>query len=142
MRKRATAINLVIGTALIAFLIVFLAEQEILAQTPSAETEVVPANAKGCQRNIINIANLGALVQTTKEKVFVIAHLGIREKSRQLNLRRLHDIRMEFGDNWRADKVILAEGGRVKEQGRIEFYLGSELMHVSLMKRNGDFCAH
>jgi len=117
--------------------------QSLKAQTPTpeAEVEIVPATARGCQRNTIDVANLGALVQTTKEKALVIARLGRGETNRLLNRRRLNDVKTEFGINWDASKIILAEGERVKGQGRIEFYLGSELMSVSLLARNGDFCA-
>ena len=117
--------------------------QSLKAQnsTPEAEVEIVPATARGCQRNTINIANLGALVQTTKKKAFVIARLGNGETNHLLNRRRLNDVRTEFGINWDSSKIILAEGERVKGQARIEFYLGSELAHISLMARNGDFCS-
>jgi hypothetical protein len=107
---------------------------------PSAEAEIVPATARGCQRNTINAANLQALVSTTKEKAFVIAHLGTGETNPRLNRRRLNDVKTELalGDS---PKIVFAEGNRIRGTGRIEFYLGSELMSVSLLARNGDFCA-
>jgi len=103
--------------------------------------ELVPANAQGCQQNTINIANLGALANTRKEKIFVIARLGAGESGRGLNRRRLNDVRTQFGINWNDSKIILAEGTPVKGQGRIEFYFGSELNSVSLLARNRDFCS-
>jgi hypothetical protein len=109
-------------------------------QVQLAEVEIVPATARGCQQNTINIANLQALVQTTKDRAFVIAHLGTGETNRGLNRRRLHDVKTQFGLG-NSPKLILAEGARVPGRGRIEFYLGSELMSVSLLARNGDFCA-
>ena len=108
---------------------------------PQAEPDIVAANAQGCQQNTINIANLGALANTTKEKIFVIARLGTGETNHALNRRRLNDVRTQFDINWTSSKIILAEGARVKGQGRIEFYFGSELMSVSLITRNGDFCS-
>src|SRR5207253_8734844 len=83
--------------------------QSLKAQnsTPEAEVEIVPATARGCQRNTINIANLGALVQTTKKKAFVIARLGNGETNHLLNRRRLNDVRTEFGINWDSSKIIL-----------------------------------
>jgi hypothetical protein len=107
---------------------------------PPAEVEIVPATARGCQRNTINVANLQALVQTTKEKAFVIAHLGTGETSRRLNPRRLNDVKTEFGLG-DSPKILFAEGARVQGLGRIDFYLGSKLMSVTLLARNGDFCA-
>jgi hypothetical protein len=107
---------------------------------PPAEVEIVPATARGCQRNTINVANLQASVQTTKEKAFVIAHLGTGETNPRLNRRRLNDVKTEFGLG-DSPKIVFAEGARVHGLGRIDFYLGSELMSVTLLARNGDFCA-
>jgi hypothetical protein len=114
-------------------------QQSQSSMTP-AEVEVVPATARGCQRNTINVANLLALVQTTKEKAFVIAHLGTGETNLRLNRRRLNDVKTEFGLG-DSPKIVFAEGARVQGLGRIDFYLGSELMNVTLLARNGDFCA-
>lgn len=105
-----------------------------------AEVETVPATARGCQRNTINVANLQALVETTNEKAFVIAHLGTGETNPGLNRRRLNDVKTEFGLG-DSPKIIFAEGARVRGLGRIDFYLGSKLMSVTLLARNGDFCA-
>jgi hypothetical protein len=107
---------------------------------PPAEVEIVPATARGCQRNTINAANLQALVSTREEKAFVIAHLGAGETNPRLNRRRLNDVKTELGLG-NSPKLIFAEGERVRGLGRIEFYLGSELMSVSLISRNGGFCS-
>jgi hypothetical protein len=107
---------------------------------PNAEVEIAQPNEEGYRRDGIAIANLEALLNTTKEKAFVIAHLGRGETVRQLNRRRLECISNQFGPNVKADKVILAEGDRVKGLGRIDFYVGSELMHVALIARNGNLC--
>jgi hypothetical protein len=107
---------------------------------PPAEVEIIPATARGCQRNTINVADLRAQIQTTEEKAFVIAHLGTGETNPRLNRRRLNDVKTEFGLS-DSPKIIFAEGARVHGLGRIDFYLGSELMSVTLLARNGDFCA-
>lgn len=123
--------------------ILFLFAATLYGQQPRpspAEVETVPATARGCQRNTINVANLQALVGTTTEKAFVIAHLGTGETNPRLNRRRLNDVKTEFGLG-DSPKIIFAEGARVRGLGRIDFYLGSKLMSVSLLSRNGDFCA-
>jgi hypothetical protein len=130
-------------TFLLAILFLFgaaLYGQQPQASLSPAEVEVVPATARGCQRNTINVANLQASVQTSKEKAFVIAHLGTGETNPRLNRRRLNDVKTEFGLG-NSPKIIFAEGARVRGLGRIDFYLGSELMSVTLLARNGDFCA-
>ena len=114
--------------------------QQPQTSTLEAQIDIVPATARGCQRNTINVANHRALVETTKEKAFVIAHLGTGETNPSLNRRRLNDVKTQFGLG-NSPKLIFAEGARVRGAGRIEFYLGSELMSVSLLARNGDFCA-
>lgn len=70
----------------------------------------------------------------------MIAHLGAGEMSFHLNRRRLNDVKTQFGLG-NSPKIVFAEGTRVRGPGQIEFYLGSELMSISLLARNGDFCA-
>jgi hypothetical protein len=103
--------------------------------------DIVQPTARGCLRNGINIANLSALLATTKERAFVVARLGTGENSRRLNRRRLNNVKTRLGRNKGTEKVILAEGERVKGRGRVEFYLGSEIHFISMMARNGDFCS-
>ena len=117
--------------------------QTLAAQDVSDELDefdIVSPTARGCQRNNINIANLSALLATTKERAFVVARLGTGESSHHLNRRRLNEVKSKFAQLTGANKVILAEGARVRGQGRVEFYLGSEIHFISLMVRNGDFC--
>ena len=106
-----------------------------------AEVEITPANEEGYRRNGINIANLSALLNTTNQRAFIIAHLGSGERSRQLNRRRLACIRSML-INSSPEKITFAEGERVNGLGRVEFYLGSELMQVALVAHNGNFCSH
>lgn len=125
--------------------VLFLVRAAIYGQQPQpslppAEVEIVPATARGCQRNTINVANHRALVETTKERAFVIAHLGTGETNPHLNRRRMNDVKTQFGLG-DSPKIIFAEGARVGGLGRIDFYLGSELVSVTLLARNGDFCA-
>jgi len=74
----------------LAFLSLFgtaLSGQQPQPSPPPAEVEIIPATARGCQRNTINVANLQALVQTTRDKAFIIAHLGTGETNPRLNRR-------------------------------------------------------
>ena len=111
------------------------------AQKPvdNSEVEILPATVEGCRRTGIDIANLEAQVKTTKQRGFVIAHLGSGERSALINRRRLADVRFMFGDIT-SNEVVFAVGQRVRGQGRIEFYLGSELMNVTLFARNKGLC--
>ena len=114
-----------------------------MAQTPSAEPEVILANAERCQRNTINVTNLKQIARLENQKIFVIAHLGTGEKSSNLNRRRLKDVGAEFdqGGPMSRENLILAEGERVKGLARIDVYIGSKLQFISYIPRNGDFCS-
>ena len=128
---------------LIILSVVSFASSVTKAQGPSPEPEVIPANTTRCQRNTINIANLKQVARIKNEKVFVIAHLGSGEVSRNLNRRRLKDIGVEFDQIGPMDRktLVMAEGERVKGQPRVDVYLGSKLYFVSYIPRNGDFCS-
>lgn len=76
------------------------------------------------------------------ERVFVIARLGGGERSRLLNHRRLHNARTYLMNRLKPEGIVVAEGERVNGEGRVEFYLGSELMIVSLVRRGEDLCVN
>jgi hypothetical protein len=105
--------------------------------------DIIAANTKRCQLNTIYIADLKQVARIKNERVFVIAHLGSGETSSALNRRRLRDIGAEFDEisPMSRDKLILAQGQRLRGRGRVEVYLGSELYFVSYMPRNGAFCS-
>lgn len=132
--------KLILQVVLVLVFSTTLHAQQSQPSLPPAEVEIVPATARGCQRNTINVASLQALVSTTEERAFVIAHRGTGETSPRLNRRRLKDVKTEFGLG-NSPKIIFAEGARVRGSGRIEFYLGSKLMSVSMLAHNGDFCS-
>jgi putative exporter of polyketide antibiotics len=104
-RVNSTVVPLLISqmTRLLSLLIVLLialmvsGQERQRTEEKKGEVDFIPATARGCQRNTINIANLEALLQTTKENVFVIAHLGTGETNPRLNRRRLNDVKTEFG---------------------------------------------
>jgi hypothetical protein len=110
-----------------------------ICQTREAEVEISPPNEKGYQRAKIAIANTDALIYTTKNKAFIIAHLGTGETP-NMNRKRLACVKDLFGSGFDPQKVILSEGRPMTGNGRIEIFLGSELMHVALFARNANIC--
>jgi hypothetical protein len=74
--------------------------------------------------------------------IIVIARLGKEETRSELNRRRLHNVRtywIEFHSDKRPfESVILAEGERVNDHGRIEIYVGGRLTTVLKVKKNFD----
>ena len=74
------------------------------------------------------------------ERVFVIARLGKGEYASRLNQRRLHNARTYLENRLKPEIIIVAEGERVNGEGRVEFYVGSELVFISMVARGADLC--
>jgi hypothetical protein len=113
------------------------------AQTNVIEPYVVPGNNSSCEVNAASFDNLANFLRSTDERLFVVARLGKGETSRELNRRRLHNVHTYFKEGWPnidAKRFLFAEGDRVEGEGRVEFYLGSKLMQISLVRRGGDIC--
>jgi hypothetical protein len=88
-------------------------------------------------------AELDLVAQTAgrDKTIIIIARLGIGESSRVINRRRMGGLRdyLESARAFPPDKLITAEGERVRGLGRIELYVGGELLMVFTLKRNKDF---
>jgi hypothetical protein len=73
--------------------------------------------------------------------LIVIARLGGEERDRNLNRRRLHNVRTylsEYVNARPAGTIITAEGEAVSGLGRVELYVAGKLFHVLTVPRNGD----
>jgi hypothetical protein len=105
------------------------------------EPAVIPGDANACETNAVYLDGLINMARESKERVFVVARLGKAEKSRYLIHRRLHNART-YLRRLNPEQVIVAEGERSEGQGRVEFYLGSRLIFVSLVARGGDLCVN
>ena len=107
-----------------------------------SETQVVKSDNSSCE---VNSAVLDALTQEFRangERIFVITRLGRGETSATLNRARLEHAGFYLLNQRSLDpaRVTFAVGERVKEEGRLEFYLGSRLALVSLAKRGKVAC--
>jgi hypothetical protein len=128
---------------LILILILLAVSPSVSAQSKHAEPYVVPSNSGACEVNAASFDSLANILRSNDERLFVVARLGKGESSRELNRRRLHNVRTYFKDGWPqidAKRFVFAEGDRVEGEGRVEFYIGSVLMQISLVKRGGDIC--
>ena len=81
---------------------------------------------------------LGIDGTTIPGPVIVIARLGNGETSRRLVLRRLHNVAEYLRRSLGPDRLIVAEGERVRDVGRVEFYQGGKLVWVCLIARGKD----
>jgi hypothetical protein len=73
--------------------------------------------------------------------LIVIARMGEKEARANLNRRRLHNVRTfwtEFRNKRKPETIILAEGERVKDYGRLEVYAGGKLATILKLKRDSD----
>lgn len=125
---RATAISL--------SLLLLAAVHPIFAQ------RIVDSSAGPCEANSawLDLLMQRAAESETPKRIFVIARLGRGEMARNLNQRRLHNARTYLQNRLDGTMIVIAEGERVNGEGRVEFYLGSELFLVSLIGRGRDLC--
>ena len=106
--------------------------------------KVVHSTNAPCEENSAWLDLLMQRVNESKkpERVFVIARLGEGEKSRRLNQRRLHKARTYLNNRLKSESIVVAEGERASGEGRVEFYVGSELVLVSMVRRGADLCVN
>ena len=87
-------------------------------------------------------AELDLIAQTAREgeTIIIIAHLGNREYSRTVNRRRLQTLRdyLEYTRGLSKDRVIVAEGERVRGLGQVDIYVGGRLFTIFRVNRNKD----
>lgn len=126
---------LVIGVALIACSV-----NTTLSESGTAYTQSLEAKLTKCEENI---ALLSDIHHEAGEDglIIVIARLGDGERRRELNRRRLHNVRVyltEFGWHRSPETLITAEGERVKGYGRIELYVKGKLSALIGLRRNQD----
>jgi hypothetical protein len=73
--------------------------------------------------------------------VIAIARLGDGETSRELNRRRLYNLRVHWNDyKLPAGTLVTAEGDRAKGLGRIELYVDGKLFDMLVPKPGKDLC--
>lgn len=109
------------------------------AQTP---VMIVDSTPSACEVNAASFDNLANDLCSNNERIFIIARLGNGERSRDLNRRRLSNVRTYFATNWKIDpaRFTFAVGSRVEGEGRVEFYIGSTFWLISYVKRGRDIC--
>ncbi|MGH9930593.1 MAG: hypothetical protein ACREA9_15395 [Pyrinomonadaceae bacterium] len=93
-----------------------------------------------CEDNISFLSNAHHLAGADGT-IIAIARLGNGERNRELNNRRLHNVRVyltEFDWHRAPEILITAEGDRVMGYGRVELYVRGELFAVLEVRRNQD----
>ncbi|MFN6962425.1 MAG: hypothetical protein ACK4S4_01535 [Pyrinomonadaceae bacterium] len=72
--------------------------------------------------------------------IIVVARLGQSESSRDLNRRRLHNVKtyLEQFARRKSQTIITAEGSRVTGYGLVELYVNGEHFYTLKLKNNSD----
>jgi hypothetical protein len=115
-------------------------------QPERVEFKEINTQLLNCETNLLlqDIVVSAALQQTKQNGVLiVIARSGSGEDSRELMRRRIYNVRQYFKERGRRlapEKVVIAEGERVKGNGRLEYYLGGKLLQQLLFPRNHFIC--
>jgi hypothetical protein len=74
--------------------------------------------------------------------LILIARLGNGENRRELNRRRLYNVRLKLNTEHAVQKerIIVAEGERLRGFRRVEFYVGGELVGALPVQKQRDIC--
>ena len=105
----------------------------------------VPDKPLNCEMNFQNLEHVRTLIRgqvNQKSVLILIARLGNGERQQALNHRRLYNVRLKLtGElNVPEEKIIIAQGERLEGFGRVEFYLGGELVGALLANQQSDIC--
>ncbi len=89
-------------------------------------------------------ADWDLIAQVANERnsnVIIIGHLGTGERSRRVNRLRLAQVRNHLiaVRGYDAERVIIAEGNRVRGFGLVEIYINGKPFIIYRMRRNKDF---
>lgn len=105
-------------------------------QIVTDELYKIPSNSSG-EENSALADSIAVLAKNSGERLFVIVRLGKGETSSRVNRVRLLNVKnfmMQRGFDQK--NAAFAEGERVEGEGRIEYYLGSRLILMTLAPRN------
>ena len=100
---------------------------------------------RDCEINIIRIESLEKLAASESNRdsvVIVVARLGDGEYAQELNRRRLANVMTVLTDNLavKRERVVIASSERVRGYGRVEVYVGGQLVDAFLVHRGKDLC--
>lgn len=93
-----------------------------------------------CEDNILQLSHAHQAAGADGT-IIAIARLGSGERNRELNRRRLHNVRIYLTEfDWRRapETMITAEGERVRGYGQVELYVRGVLFAVLAIRRNDD----
>jgi hypothetical protein len=133
------------GISLTVLMIAFLGVHQTNAQNRNLVPRTLPITV-GTDTETWK-SEIGYLSQslTQDEIVILVARLGNKETSSSLNRQRLRVARTYlhvsrgFEPPLREDNIVVAQGARVRGDGRMEAYVRGKLFMVFIFKRNQNF---
>jgi hypothetical protein len=137
--KQMNVLHFVLTVALVTISPIAIAAQWRVDST-SVQLSKMKEPPSNCEENI---SILGAATQAVDlgSPLIVIARLGDGERNRDLNRRRLHNVRTylsEYVHARPADTIITVEGEHVNGYGRVDLYVSGKLFHTLTVPQNGD----
>lgn len=103
------------------------------------ESNIIVSEDESCEQNALNfdIILTQAKEYHGSEMIILIARLGDGENSHKYNKRRLEVVKAGISayDRFPAEKIITAQGERVKGKGLVEVYVGGRLFAVFKARR-------
>lgn len=93
-----------------------------------------------CEDNASIFDNLLVVSQMQSATIIIIARLGDGETSRKYNEQRLAAVKIGIvlNDRYPAEKIITAQGDRVRGKARVEVYINGQLSDVFKVGRRQD----
>lgn len=101
----------------------------------------LPERPLNCETNLQHLEALKVMVanQSNRDGILImLARLGDGERRRDLNRRRLDNVRDGLTNTLGIDerRIIVGQGQRVRGYGRVEFYLEGRMVGVLPVNRN------
>ena len=116
----------------------------VMAPFCVARNAVQPTSPGRCETNAVIFDHMRSVISEGLGRdslVIAVARLGDGETSRELNRRRLYNLRVRWkAFGLPANRLIVAEGERVNGYGRVELYVSGKLYDTFVVRRNGDLC--
>jgi len=102
----------------------------------------VPNEPLNCEMNLQDLEHARNLARREPNGfLIIVARLGDGERRKELNHRRLYNVRLQLSRiGLPSDKIVVAEGERVSGFGRVEFYVRGEFIGALPVRRGADIC--
>jgi hypothetical protein len=131
----------ILAVAILSLLLVSvgLAQQSTSSNSPDS---LAPTNCEMNAAMLSRVPQQRFQGEAESDAVIAIARLGAREYSREINRRRLFNVKyyLEQYRGLNPKRIVVAEGERVKGYGRVELYVEGVLLEVLVAEYGKDLC--